>query len=95
MRERVGLLKRNRGCEPQIHSVRVAIEELGYAFAYAQLDARNFMLPQRRTRIWMWASWSDVAAAPAAGEVLKILLKLEWPGHVDSDKQARQSINER
>ena len=74
-----GLLKRNRGCEPQIHSVRMAFEGLGYSFAYTQLDARNFMLPQRRTRIWMWAIRSDVAAAPAAGEVLKVLLQLERP----------------
>ena len=48
-----GLLKRNRGCEPQIHSVRMAFEGLGYAFAYTQLDAINFLLRQRRTRIWM------------------------------------------
>jgi hypothetical protein len=99
-----GLLKRNRGCEPQIHSVRMAFEGLGYSFAYTQLDARNFLLPQRRTRIWMWAIRSDVAAAPAAGEVLKVLLQFERPqpaplvrflGHVDNDKQARQTINER
>ena len=48
-----GLLKRNCGCEPHIHSVRMAFEELGYSFAYTQLDARNLLLPQRRTRIWM------------------------------------------
>ena len=40
-----GLLKRNRGCEPQIQSVRMVFEELGYSFAYTQLDARNFMWP--------------------------------------------------
>jgi site-specific DNA-cytosine methylase len=99
-----GLLKRNRGCEPQIHFVRMAFEELGYAFAYTQLDARNFMLLQRRTRIWMWAIRSDVAAAPAAGEVLRVLVQFERPQpapldkflrHVASDKQARQTINER
>ena len=82
----------------------MAFEGLGYAFAYTQLDARNFLLPQRRTRIWMWAIRSDVAAAPAAGEVLKVLLQFERPqpapwvrflGHVDNDKQARQTINER
>ncbi len=52
----------------------------------------------------MWAIRSDVAAAPAAGEVLKVLLQLERPqpaplvrfmGHVDGDKQARHTINER
>ena len=36
-----GLLKRNRGCEPQIHAVRMAFDELGYSFAYTQLDAKN------------------------------------------------------
>ena len=35
-----GRLKRNRGCEPQTHSVRMAVEELGCSFAY------NFLLPQ-------------------------------------------------
>ena len=98
----VGLLKGNRGCEPQIHSVRVAFEEIGYLFAYTHLDARSFLLLQRRTRVWMWAIRSDVAAAPAAGEVPKIFLQLERPQsaplvrflrHVDSDKQARQTIN--
>ena len=71
-----GLLKRNRGCEPQIRSVRMGFEELGYSFC---VHAANFVLPQRRTRIWMWAILSDVAAAPAAGEVLKVLLQLERP----------------
>ena len=46
-----GLLKRSRGCEPQIQSVRMVVEELGYSLAYTQLDARNSVLPQRRTRI--------------------------------------------
>ena len=74
-----GLLKRNRGCEPQIHSVRMAFEGLGYPCAYTQLDARHFLLPQRRTRIWMWAIRSDVAAAPAAGEVRQVLFQFERP----------------
>ncbi|MFM7990255.1 MAG: DNA cytosine methyltransferase, partial [Candidatus Fonsibacter sp.] len=42
-----GLLKRNRGCDAQIHSARAACEELGYLFAYAQLDARIFLVLQR------------------------------------------------
>ena len=82
----------------------MAFEGLGYSIAYTQLDARNFLLPQRHTRIWMWAIRSDVAAAPAAGEVLKVLLQFEWPqpaplvrflGDVANDKQARHTINER
>ena len=28
-----GLLKRSRSCDAQIHSVRAAVEELGYLFA--------------------------------------------------------------
>ena len=48
--------------------------------------------------------WADVAAAPAVGVVPNIVLQMERPQpaplvrflrHVDSDKQARQSINER
>ena len=62
----VGLLNRNCGCDPQTHSVRVASEELGYSFAYTQVDARSVLLRQRRTRVWMWAIRSDVAAAETA-----------------------------
>ena len=51
----------------------------------------------------MWAIRSDVAAAPATGDVLKVLLQFERPqlaplvrflGHLANDKQARQTINE-
>ena len=84
-----GLLKRNRGRNPQIHSVRAAFEKLGYSFAHMQLDARNFLVPQRRTRVWMWAIRLDVAAAPAAQEVQTILQAMERPqpmlsGHLSS-----------
>ena len=46
-----GLVKRNRDCEPQIHSVRMAFVRLGWPFAHTQLDARHFLVPQRRTRL--------------------------------------------
>jgi site-specific DNA-cytosine methylase len=58
-----GLLKRNRGRNPQIYPVRAAFEKLGYSFAHMQLDARHFLVPQRRTRFWMWDTRLDVSAA--------------------------------
>ena len=84
-----GLLKRTRGCDAQINQVRKAFEEVGYAFAYKQMDARNFLVPQRRTRVWMWAIRSDVAAAPAAGEVQTVLNALERPQPVALSKFLR------
>ena len=84
-----GLLKRTRGCDAQINQVRRAFEEVGYAFAYKQMDARNFLLPQRRTCDWMWAIRSDVAAAPAAGEVQTVLNALERPQPVALSKFLR------
>ena len=36
-----GLLKRTRGCDAQIHVARKCFEQFGYAFAYAQVDARS------------------------------------------------------
>ena len=99
-----GLLKRNRGRNPQIHSVRAAFEKLAYSLAHMQLDARNFLVPQRRTRVWMLAIRLDVAAAPAAQEVQTILHAVERPQpvlldhfvrHMSSDTWARQTINER
>ena len=37
-----GLLKRTCGCDAQIHLARKCFEQLGYAFAYVQVDARTF-----------------------------------------------------
>ena len=99
-----GLLKRAQGCDAQIYQVRKAFEEVGYAFAYKQVDARNFLVPQRRTRVWMWAIRSDVAAAPAVGEVQTVLNALERPQPVPLNKflrpaacevRARQTLNDR
>ena len=60
-----GLLKRTRGRDAQIHLVCKCFEQLGYTFAYVQVDARICLVPQRRTRVWMWVIRSDVVAAPA------------------------------
>lgn len=88
-----GLLKRALACDAQIHQVRKAFEKMGYAFAYKLVDARNFLVPQRRTRVWMWAFRSDVAAAPAAGEVLTVLKDLERPQPVALNKFLRTACN--
>jgi len=99
-----GLLKRAQGCDAQIIQVRKAFEEAGYVFAYKQLDARIFLVPQRRMRVWMWAIRSDVAAASAAGEVQTVLSALERPQPVAlhkflkpaaCDVRARQTTNDR
>ena len=99
-----GLLKRARGCEAQIHHVRKAFEDLGYAFGHTLVDARNFLLPQRRTRVWMWAIRADASAAPAAAQVATILADLQqkepvpldgFLSAVAGDCQQRQSVNER
>jgi len=99
-----GLLKRAQGCDAQVHQVSKAFEKVGYAFAYKQVDARNFLAPQRRTRVWMWAVRSDVAAAPAAGEVQPVLNALERPRPASlskflrlaaCDARSRQNINSR
>ena len=85
-----GLLKRTRGCDAHIHVARKCFEQLEYAFAYMQVDASNFLAPQRRTRVWMWAIRSDVAAAPAAEEARAILNALERPQPVPLDRYLRQ-----
>ena len=77
---------------------------MGYHSAHAQLGARSFLVFQRRTRVWMWAIWSDVAAAPSVEEVRTIFKALDMPQpaplykllrRVVSDTRARQTINER
>ena len=50
-----GLLKRFLGAEPQIHAVRAEFAKLGYSFQHVAVDTREFFLPQRRPRVWMWA----------------------------------------
>jgi site-specific DNA-cytosine methylase len=50
-----GLVKKNRGAEPVIEHVKASFNKVGYAFAHRVLDSRNYLLPQRRNRCWMWA----------------------------------------
>ena len=61
----VGLLKRTCGERPQIVDVGEAFQCLGYNFAYRHVDAKMYLLPQRRNRVWMWAIRKDISAAPA------------------------------
>ena len=75
----VGLLKRNRGERPQIADVGEAFQRLRYHFDYKQVDARNYLLPHRRTRVWMWAVREDISAALAAQRVRCVLEQLEQP----------------
>ena len=75
----VGLLKRTHGERPRIMDVGEAFERLGYHFAYRHVDARRYLLPHRRTRVWMWAIREDISAASAASKVNAILEQLEQP----------------
>ena len=50
-----GLLKRSLGAEPQILAVQAAFNRLGYTFQHVAVDTRDFFLPHRRQRVWMWA----------------------------------------
>ena len=50
-----GLLKRSLGAEPQILAVQAAFIRLGYTFQHVAVDTRDFFLPHRRQRVWMWA----------------------------------------
>jgi site-specific DNA-cytosine methylase len=49
-----GLTYRNKGCEPLINHVRSSFENMGYAFDSKVLDSRDYFLPHRRLRCWMW-----------------------------------------
>ena len=50
-----GLVKRNHGASPVINDVAQEFATCGYAFGYRLLDTRDYLLPQRRQRCWMWA----------------------------------------
>jgi site-specific DNA-cytosine methylase len=50
-----GLVKKNRGLEPVVHHVKDEFASSGYAFQHKVLDSRDFLLPHRRKRCWMWA----------------------------------------
>jgi len=50
-----GLTTRNKGAEPVIKHVAASFKKVGYSFDYQVLDTRQYLLPQRRNRCWMWA----------------------------------------
>jgi len=50
-----GLTTRNKGAEPVIKHVAASFKKVGYSFDYHVLDTRQYLLPQRRNRCWMWA----------------------------------------
>lgn len=65
-----GLTKRNRGAEPVINHVKEEFISRGYAFEHKLLDSRNYLLPHRRNRCWMWAfrGLEHQGSATLAGE---------------------------
>ena len=79
LRERGRLVETHPGESPQIVNVGEAFKRLGYHFAYRHVDARRYLLPHRRTRVWMWAVREDISAAPAASRVNALLEQLEQP----------------
>ncbi|CAK0859425.1 unnamed protein product, partial [Prorocentrum cordatum] len=50
-----GLTRRNRGAEPVVNHVRDEFVSHGYAFEHKVLNSRDYLLPHRRNRCWMWA----------------------------------------
>ena len=49
-----GLIRHNKGSPPQIIDVMKELKQAGYSATWEVLDTRNFLLPQRRRRCWMW-----------------------------------------
>lgn len=70
-----GLTIRNKGEEPVINHVKASFKKVGYAFDYAVLDTRKYLLPQRRNRCWMWAfkGVEHQEAAQQVGQDVKAL----------------------
>lgn len=65
-----GLTRRNRGAEPVINHVREEFLSRGYAFEHKVLNSRDYLLPHRRNRCWMWAfrGQQHQGSATLAGE---------------------------
>ena len=59
-----GLTKRIKGCEPEVHSVMRMFKSLCYSANWKVVDSKEYVLPQRRHRCWMWAFRNDLAASP-------------------------------
>lgn len=99
-----GLVKRNKGAEPVIHHVRDKFVDADYGFEYRVLDSRDFLLPQRRHRCWMWAfrgAENQGAAELAAGAVESLRSEKAW--QLDdffdavkaTDQEMKRPLNER
>ncbi|CAK0790294.1 unnamed protein product [Prorocentrum cordatum] len=76
-----GLVKKNRGLEPVVNHVKDEFASSGYAFHHKVLDSRDFLLPHRRKRCWMWAfrGLAHAGAAALAGEaVLALRQERHW-----------------
>ena len=43
-------------CEPVTNHVQNCFKKANYAFDCNIIDSKDFLLPQRRARVWMWAS---------------------------------------
>ncbi len=50
-----GLVKHINGTALPIQAVESEFSAMGYSIGHALLDTRHYMLPQRRTRCWIWA----------------------------------------
>ena len=72
-----GLVKRIGGSEPPIEAVEREFAAMGYSVGHEVLDSRHFLLPQRRTRCWIWAMRRVVAGSERC--VLDVLSQLQQP----------------
>jgi len=63
-------------CEPVINHVEKCFKRADYSFDHKILDSRDFLLPQRRARVWMWAFRGRESQA-AAEETKKSVLGLK------------------
>jgi len=66
---------------PVIFHVKASFNKVGYAFDHAVLDSRDFFLPQRRNRCWMWAfrGCENQAAAEEATKTVRLLAEKNKP----------------
>ena len=70
-----GLTIKNDGEEPVINHVKSSFNKIGYAVECKVLDTRNYLLPQRRNRCWMWAfkGLANQRAVEEAGRTVQAL----------------------
>ena len=65
-----GISMWNNGAEPVIIHVEQKFVQAGYSFNHQILDARQYLLPQRRNRCWMWAFLNDQDGQAAANTAM-------------------------